>query len=57
MFSFLPLINNSVNIGLSLLLLNISAIILSNTINVLGFYLDCILQYLYKYHWYHLNIQ
>ena len=42
MFSFLPLINNSVNIGLSFLLLSISANISSKTINILcslfGFY-------------------
>ena len=35
MFSFLPLINSSVTIGLSFLLLNISAIISSKTINFL----------------------
>ena len=33
MFDFLPLINNSVTIGLSFLLLSISAIISSNAIN------------------------
>ena len=37
MFSFLPLINNSVTIELSFLLLSISAIILSKTINILRF--------------------
>ena len=42
MFSFLPLINNSVIFGLSFLLLSMSAIISSKTINILrllfGFY-------------------
>ena len=37
MFSFPPLINNSVAIGLSFLLLSISAIISSNTINIFCF--------------------
>ena len=57
MFSFLPLINNSVTIGLRFLLLSISAIILPNTINIFFFYLDYILQYFCKYHLYHLSIQ
>ena len=39
MFSFLPLINNSVTIGLSFLLLSISAIISSKIINVLMGYI------------------
>ena len=34
-FNCLPLTNNSVTIGLSFLLLSISAIILSNTVNIL----------------------
>ena len=53
MLSFLPLINNSVTIGLSFLLLSTSAIISSNTINILRcvLYLGCIAQYLYKYHY------
>ena len=37
MFSFLPLINNPVTIGLGFLLLSISAIISLNTINIFGF--------------------
>ena len=35
MFSFLPVTNSSVTIGLSFLLLNISAIMSSKTINIL----------------------
>ena len=46
MFSFLPLINNSTTIGLSLLLVSISAIISSKTISILC-YLCCILQCFY----------
>ena len=57
MFSFLPLINNSVTIGLSLLLLSISAIVLSKQLIFWVFCLRCILQYFYKYHLYHSNIQ
>ena len=49
--------NNSVTTGLSFLLLSISAIILSNAINIFHFYLDCVLQYFYKYHPYHPSIQ
>ena len=49
MFSFLPLVNNSVTIGLSFLLLSVLAIISSKTINIFRFYLDCIFQYFYKY--------
>ena len=56
MFIFLLLINNSVVIGLSFLLLSTSAITSSETINVLRFYLGCILQCFYKYHIY-LTIQ
>ena len=37
MFSFQPLINNSVTIGLIFSLLSISVIISSNTINILHF--------------------
>ena len=47
MFSFLPLINNS--LGLMFLLQSITVIISSNTINILFFYLDCIFQSFYKY--------
>ena len=36
-FHFVPLINNSVTIGLGFLLLSITAITSSNTINVFGF--------------------
>ena len=42
-FNFLPLKINSVTIGLIFLLLSISAIISSNTINIPVFYLECIL--------------
>ena len=37
MFSFLPVINNSVTTGLSFLFLNIWVITSSKTINILGF--------------------
>ena len=57
MFSFLPLINNSVTIGLSFLLLSVLAIISSKTINIFRFYLNCILQYFYKYLSCHSSIQ
>ena len=55
MFNFPSLINNSVTTGLSFLLLIISAIISSKTINILHF-LDCIFQYLYKHFAYNLSI-
>ena len=55
-FIFLPLINNSVTIGFSFLLLIISAIISSKAISNLRFFLDCNLQYFYKHLAYHLNI-
>ena len=51
MFISLPLINIQLTIGLIFLLLSILAIISSKTINILRFYLDCILQYFYKYHY------
>ena len=51
----LPLVNNSVTIGFSFLLLIISAIISSKTINTLRFFLDYILQYLCKHLAYYLN--
>ena len=54
--SFLPLINNSVTIGFNLLLLIISAMISSKTINTLRFLLDCNLQYFCGHLAYHLNI-
>ena len=58
MFNFLPLINNSVTTGLNFLLLIISAITPSKTINILPFfYLYYILQYFYKHLAYHLTIQ
>ena len=41
--------NNSVTIGLRFLLLSMSAIISSKTINILRFYLGCILQCFYKF--------
>ena len=58
MLTFLPFIDNSFTIGLSFLLLSILAIMSSKTINIFYvIYLDCILQYFYKYHAYHLSIQ
>ena len=54
-FIFAPLINNSVNIGLDFLLLSITAIILSNTMEILCFLFG--LQYFHKYHSYYLDIQ
>ena len=56
MLRFLPLINNLATIGFSFLLLIMSAIISSKTINTLPFFLSCILQYFCNYHAYHLNI-
>ena len=56
-FNFLPVINNSITIGLSFLLLSISAIISSNKIRFFCFYLGYNLQYFYKYQPYYLNIQ
>ena len=56
-FSFLPLINNSVTIGLTFILLSISAIISSKRINILCSLFGCILHYFYKYHPYHSSIQ
>ena len=49
MFSFLPLINSEVTIKLCFLLLSTSAMISENTINILRFYFDCILQYFHKH--------
>ena len=58
MFNFLPLINNSATIALSVFLLNISAIISLNTINILGFLFEFFASvFLFKYHPYNLNIQ
>ena len=55
MFSFLPLIDNLVAIGLHVLLLSISVII---SLNKMFFvYLDCIIQYFYKYQIYYFSIQ
>ena len=54
MFSFLPLINDSVTVGLSFLLLSIPAMIVWILFCIL---MDCILQYFYKYHPYRLSIQ
>ena len=56
-FNFLPLINNSVTIGLSFLLLSIQQSYHQKQSIFFVFYLDCILQYSYKYHPYHLHIQ
>ena len=57
MCSFLSRIDNSVIVGFSFLLLSVSAIILSNTINILHFLVDFIIQYYYKDHPYYLSIQ
>ena len=59
MFSFVPLINNSVTIGLSFLLLSITAIISSKKKKkkIYVFYWGCILQCFYIYHLYHSSIQ
>ena len=56
-FSFLPLINNSITSGLSFLLLSISAINHQIQSMICVFYLDCNLQYFYNYHPYHSGIQ
>ena len=55
MFSFVPLVNNSVTTRLGFLLQSMSAIISSKTIFYV-FYLGCI-QCFYTYHPYHLSIQ
>ena len=57
MFSFLPLINKLVTIEFSFLLLIISAIITSKTINFCVLYLYCIHQYFCKHLACHLNTQ
>ena len=57
MFDYLHIINNSASTGFIFLLLIISAIISSETINTLRFFLDCILQFFNKYLAYHLSIQ
>ena len=57
MFNFLPVINNSVIIGLSSLLLCISVIISSKMVDILRFFLGCILQCFYKCYPYHPSIQ
>ena len=49
-FNFLSLINNSVTIGFSFLLLIIPAIISSKLLIFYVSFLDCILQYFYKHH-------
>ena len=56
MFNFLPLINNSVIIEVSFLLLIISAIISSKTINTFFFYLGCNHQFFCRHLACHLNI-
>ena len=56
-FSFLTLINNLVAIGLGFLLLSISTIISSKTINALPFLSGLYFQHFYKDHPYHLSIQ
>ena len=57
MFGFLPLIDNSVNIGLSFLLLSISAIISSRQSIICVSYSPCILQYFYKHDAHNSGIQ
>ena len=57
MFSFLPLINNSVTVGLSFLLLIISAIGSSSTINTLHFLLGLYSSIFYENPAYYLNIE
>ena len=57
MLSFLLLINISITIGLSFLLLIISAIISSETINTLRFFLGLYFSMLCRQLTYHLNIQ
>ena len=54
MFTFLPLINNTVTIESRFLLLSVIAIISSKTINT---FFSCILQWFYKYHSHHSSIQ
>ena len=56
-FRFLPLINSSVTIGLSFFIISISAIILSNAINIFCLYFNCFFQYFYKYQPRYLSIQ
>ena len=57
-FNFLPLISNSITISLSYLLLSISAIMPSNTINIFRFFCGLYSpKYFYKYLPYHLSIQ
>ena len=57
MFNFLSVMNNSVTTGFSFLLLIMSAIMSSKTINILHFLFICILQYFYKHIADRLNIQ
>ena len=60
MLNFLPLINNSVTAGFSFMLLIISEILSSKTINTLRFFILRflrILQYFYKHLAYHSSIQ
>ena len=57
MFNFLPLINNSITTEFSFLLLIISAIISSKTINILRFLPKFYSSIFYKYLVYHLSIQ
>ena len=56
MLSFLPLMKNSVTTGFNFLLLIISAIILSKTINTFLFCLDCDIQLGCIHHAYYVNI-
>ena len=56
-FNFLPLINNSVTVEFNFLLLIISAIISSKTINILRSLSVLYYQYLCKHLAYHLNTQ
>ena len=57
MFSFLPLINNSVTIGFRFLLLSISAIISLKTINILRFLFELHSSISCTFNPYHSSIQ
>ena len=57
MFSFLPWINGSVAIDLTVLLLSISAIISSNATNSFWFFQDSSHKYFYRCHSYCLRVR
>ena len=56
-FSFLPLINNSVTTGLTFFYQTNQLSYHENQSVIRVFHLDCIIQYFYKHHPYHLSIQ